>query len=155
MTTDLPEQMLTYFAQREKQRADRVAAFLDSLSNYERGLFCDGAVMGYVRGSMHPRGEEIPLNAEIIADIVGACFAHHDLYPTVNADLEAHRITVEYFVQCQQPDGTWEQASSIDDRPDFIERRRTNLQRRFPEARFRIAQRTTSVIVKTEQEDED
>ncbi|MFF9003616.1 hypothetical protein ACF1GW_38625 [Streptomyces achromogenes] len=39
--------------------------------------------MGYVRGSMHPRGEEIPLNADILADVINACFAFPDLYPAV------------------------------------------------------------------------
>ena len=43
----------------------------------------DAAVMGYVRGSMHPRGEEIPLNADILADVINACFAFPHLYPTI------------------------------------------------------------------------
>jgi hypothetical protein len=39
--------------------------------------------MGYVRGSMHPKNEEIPLNKAILADVVNACFAFPDLYPAV------------------------------------------------------------------------
>ncbi|MYW46372.1 hypothetical protein [Streptomyces sp. SID161] len=72
-----------YFAKRQAARAERVRAFLDSLNPRERALMQDAAVMGYVRGSMHPRGEEIPLNADILADVVNACFAQPDLYPAV------------------------------------------------------------------------
>lgn len=72
-----------YFAKRQAARADRVRAFLDSLTNRERALVQDIAVMGYVRGSMHPKGEEIPLNAAILADVVNACFASPDLHPAV------------------------------------------------------------------------
>ncbi|MFF8910605.1 hypothetical protein [Streptomyces olivaceoviridis] len=44
-----------YFAKRQAARAERVRAFLDSLNPRERALVQDVAVMGYVRGSMHPR----------------------------------------------------------------------------------------------------
>ncbi|MFG2359416.1 hypothetical protein [Streptomyces sp. NPDC048521] len=72
-----------YFAKRQAARAERVRAFLDSLTPRERALVQDVAVMGYVRGSMHPRGEEIPLNADILADVINACFVYPDLYPAV------------------------------------------------------------------------
>ncbi|MFE1451965.1 hypothetical protein [Streptomyces olivaceoviridis] len=72
-----------YFAKRQAARAKRVRDFLDSLSPRERALVQEAAVMGYVRGSMHPRGEEIPLNADILADVINACFAFPDLYPAV------------------------------------------------------------------------
>jgi hypothetical protein len=32
---------------------------------------------------MHPRGEEIPLNADILAEVIDACFVFPDLYPAV------------------------------------------------------------------------
>ncbi|MFC9891530.1 hypothetical protein [Streptomyces pilosus] len=72
-----------YFAKRQAARAKRVQDFLGSLTDRERALVQDVAVMGYVRGSMHPRGEEIPLNADVLADVVHACFAFPDLYPAV------------------------------------------------------------------------
>lgn len=79
----LPEFLVTYFANRQAARAERVSAFLDSLTGRERALVQDAAVMGYVRGSMHPQGEEIPLNAAIVADVINACFVFPDLYPGV------------------------------------------------------------------------
>lgn len=149
MTADLPDALVTYFANRQQQRANAVSAFLDSLSDYERGLFHDAAVMGYVRGSMHPRSEEIPLNPAIVADVVNACFAHRDLYPTVNAAIEEHRVTVEYLLQCQQPDGTWEQCSSTSTDLGFVVERLAARRRMQPDFEYRIAQRTTSVLVRT------
>ena len=72
-----------YFAKRQAARANRIRTFLDSLSPRERALIQDAAVMGYVRGSMHPRGEEIPLNPDILNEVIDACFAFPDLYPAV------------------------------------------------------------------------
>ena len=150
MTTDLPEPLLAYFAQREQQRANAVNVFLDSLTDYERGLIHDAAVMGYVRGTLHPRGEGIPRDKAIVADVVSACFAHSDLYPYVNADFEERRTTVEYFVQCQQPDGSWAQCSSTSSDVQFIVGQREAHRRARPECEFRVARRTTRVIVEAE-----
>lgn len=72
-----------YFAKRQAARAKRVRDFIDSLNPRERALVQDVAVMGYVRGSMHPHDEEIPLNAAILADVINACFAYPDLYPAI------------------------------------------------------------------------
>ncbi|BBC30045.1 hypothetical protein SGFS_013390 [Streptomyces graminofaciens] len=57
------------------------------------------------------------------------------------------RETVEYFVQCQQPDGTWEQASSTATDLDFATERLAARRRMRPEFVYRIAQRTTVVVV--------
>ncbi|MFI8942695.1 hypothetical protein [Streptomyces syringium] len=83
MTDALPEHLVRYFAQREAARAERVRAFLDGLTAREHALAQDAAVMGYVRGSMHPRDEKVPLSADILADVIDACFAFPDLYPAV------------------------------------------------------------------------
>lgn len=57
------------------------------------------------------------------------------------------RETVEYFVQCQQPDGTWEQASSTATDLDFAAERLAAKRRMLPDFVYRIAQRTTVVVV--------
>ena len=150
--TDLPEPLLDYFIKRQEQRAAAVAAFLDSLSDYERGLFHDAAVMGYVRGSLHPRGEEIPLNPAIVADVVNACFAHSDLYPTVNATPEYRRVTVEYFLQTLQEDGTWGDNSSATEDLAFAAERLVGRQEMRPDTQHRLARRTTSVLVQAQRE---
>lgn len=150
MTTDLSEPLLNYFAIRQQQRTEAVNTFLGSLSDYERGLFHDAAVMGYVRGSMHPRGEDIPLNPAIVADVVNACLAHRDLYPTVNAAFAERRVTVEYYVQTQQPDGTWVDSSARTKILEAAVNLRDSLRRRIPDAEHRLARRTTSVTVQAE-----
>jgi prenyltransferase beta subunit len=151
--TELPDFLTAYFADRERARAEAVQAFLDSLTDRERALVHDAAVMGYVRGSMHPRGEEIPLNAPIVAHVVNACFAFPNLYPAVNAAFEDRRKTVEYLVQCQQPDGTWEQASSTTTDVKFAGKRLAARRRMQPEYTFRLVRRTTTVVIEAAIED--
>lgn len=81
--------LIDYLAQREVARAGRIRTFLDSLTPRERALVQDIAVMGYVRGTMHPQGERMPKSPAILAEVVGACFAHPDLYPAVDL-IERH-----------------------------------------------------------------
>lgn len=150
MTAPLPDFLVDYFAQRQQQRAAAVEEFLNGLTEYERGLFHDAAVMGYVRGSMHPRDADIPLNKAIIADVVNACFAHNDLYPTVNADFDERSTVIEYFVQCQQPDETWVQCSSTSADVEFMVQQRDAHRRNRPENAYRLARRVTRVLVQAE-----
>ena len=58
------------------------------------------------------------------------------------------RETVEYFIQCQQPDDTWEQASSTSDDLKFAAQRLAARRRMQPESTYRLAQRTTTVTVR-------
>jgi hypothetical protein len=83
---ELPDFLVTYMQQRDAERADAVAAFLASLTDRERGLFHDAAVMGYVQGLMRDRSEGCPKDSQVMALVVDACFAFPDLYPTVNAE---------------------------------------------------------------------
>lgn len=81
----LPEQLLNYFATREAQRADAVNAVLSELTDRELRLVKEAAVMGYVQGAMHLKGERIPKDSQILATVIDACLSHADLYPAVNA----------------------------------------------------------------------
>jgi len=151
---EIPEPLLAYFATREKQRAAEVDAFLNALSDYERGLFHDAAVMGYVQGLMRDRSEGAPKDSQTMALVIDACLAMPDLYPTVSADFEDRRTTVEYFVQGQQPDGSWEQCSSTSTDAEFVVERLAARRRMQPEVVFRLARRTTRVIVEAERTEE-
>lgn len=86
----IPEPLARYFAQRQTARAERVRTFLNTLTPREHALVEQAAVMGYVRGTMAPKDAEIPLNKEILAEVVAACFAFPDLYPVFHADLAPH-----------------------------------------------------------------
>lgn len=57
------------------------------------------------------------------------------------------RTTVEFFVQTEQPDGSWEQSSSVEERAYWAADRRRRLLLRFPDMVHRIVQRTTTVRV--------
>lgn len=144
---DLPESLIAYLAQRDAARADAVTAVLESLTDRERALVKDAAVMGYVRGMTHPMGEAILGDWAIVSEVIEACLAFPDLYPAINAHFEDHQQTVEYFVQCQQPDGTWEQSSSSTTDPDFIYRQMVASRRKRPECEHRIVRSTTTVVV--------
>ncbi|MGA4867476.1 hypothetical protein ACPB9J_33115 [Streptomyces lavendulocolor] len=93
MTTPaLPAPLLAYLEQRDAARADAVRTFLTALTDRERALIRDAAVMGYVRGRMHPAGEEHPKDSAVLVEVVDACLAFPDLYPAVNAvQAEANR----------------------------------------------------------------
>lgn len=81
---EIPEQLLAYFAEREQQRADDVAATLACLTERERRLIREAAVMGYVRGRMHPADQDQPKDAAVLATVVDACLAMPDLYPVIS-----------------------------------------------------------------------
>lgn len=150
MAVELPAALITYLADRETARADRVQDFLDDLTSYERDLVHDASVMGYVQGLMRDRSEGIPKDRQTMALVIDACFAHADLYPTVNAEHEERSSSIEYFVQCQQPDGSWAQSSSTTADAEAVVEWRAAKRQMLPDFEFRIARRTTRVIVEAE-----
>ncbi|MFP8960014.1 hypothetical protein ACLIYP_05490 [Streptomyces nanhaiensis] len=85
MTIPLPDFLIRYLAERDAQRADAVTTLLASLTDRERALVKDAAVMGYVRGRMHPQDEDHPKDHVVLAEVIDACLAHPDLYPAIAA----------------------------------------------------------------------
>lgn len=83
MAETVPEALLAYFAQRETARAEAVTAFLAKLTERERRLMREAAVMGYVRGRMHPDSEPHPKDAAVLTEVIDACLAFPDLYPVI------------------------------------------------------------------------
>ena len=81
---ELPAQLLAYFAEREQQRANDVAATLACLTERERRLIREAAVMGYVQGQRHPAGESHPKDRAVMSLVVGECLAFPDLYPVIS-----------------------------------------------------------------------
>jgi hypothetical protein len=104
---ELPEQLVDYFERRQQARADRINAFLDTLTDRERALVEQAAVMGYVRGTMAPKDAEIPLNKEILADAIAACFVYPELYPVFHADLAPHPARSTWTFEGEYEDGKW------------------------------------------------
>jgi len=144
----LPDDFADYLIHREAERANATTTFLNSLTDRERALISDIAVMGYVRGSMHPAGEPQPQRTPVLAEIVTSCFAFPDLYPAVAAVAEhTTSSTVEYFVEVQQPDMTWVQASRTSTNQAFIGRQLAVKRAKRPDEESRIGWRITSSIV--------
>ncbi|MEV8033939.1 hypothetical protein [Streptomyces sp. NPDC086182] len=83
MAAEIPGFLLDYLAQRDSARANAAAEQFATLTDRERGLVHDAAVMGYVQGMRHPHGERIPKDHQIVALVVQECLAFADLYPTL------------------------------------------------------------------------
>jgi len=95
VSEEFPEQLAVYLAEREAQRASAVDATLGALTERERRLVCEAAVMGYVQGTRHPAGAEHPKNAAVLHLVIDACLAFSDLYPVITG--------VQPCSECQHP----------------------------------------------------
>lgn len=85
MTQPLPQPLVDYLTARDNQRVQAVADALGALSDRERALVREAAVMGYVQGRMHPQGEPHPPNSAVLFEVIDACLAMPDLYPAFAA----------------------------------------------------------------------
>lgn len=79
----LPQYLVDYILKRDQQYMQDVNDFLASLTQRERLLLKDIAVMGYVQGMRRPKNEKIPTDGAIVCTVVHACFAFSDKYPAV------------------------------------------------------------------------
>jgi hypothetical protein len=68
--------------------------------------------------------------------------------PETQARRDVGRETVEYFLQAQQDDGTWEDASSFMDALDWAAERLAVKRVKYPDFSWRMAERTTTVTVR-------
>jgi adenine-specific DNA glycosylase len=68
--------------------------------------------------------------------------------PETRARRDVGRETVEYFLQAQQDDGTWEDASSFMDALDWAAERLAVKRVKYPDFSWRMAERTTTVTVR-------
>lgn len=152
--TELPEFLVTYFDRRQAARADRIKAFLGALTHREHALVEQAAVMGYVRGSMAPKGEEIPLNKEILAEVVDACFVFPDLYPVFNADLAPHPATSTFTVETPRRE-EWGRWSPVMDDPEWAADRWNSALEHAPARKFRLVRADTTYTVVAEHDPEE
>lgn len=83
-TASLPDVIVQYIAGRDNARATAVAGVLSGLTERERLLVTDAAVMGWVQGMRH-HDLEYPGNHRVVPMVVDACLAFSDLYPTLTA----------------------------------------------------------------------
>jgi hypothetical protein len=88
MAAELPDALLALFADREAERHQRAADRFATFTERERALMKDAAVMGYVQGTMHPKGDRCPPDSWILRTVIESCMAHPDLYRAVNDYVE-------------------------------------------------------------------
>lgn len=79
-----------YLAERAQQRIDNTLQTLLALTERERQLVRDAAVLGYAQGAWAHGGTRasIPPDSAIVAQILVGCRSMPDLYPTLG---RAHR----------------------------------------------------------------
>lgn len=84
----LPEWLVGHLVERADARQRRAAEVYNALTERERALVCEAAVMGYVQGLMRDRSEGVPKNSQVVALVVQECLAFPDLYPTISGHTE-------------------------------------------------------------------
>jgi hypothetical protein len=83
--SEIPPELLTYYAARKRQRDEQVAEALEGRTQTELALMREAAVMGYVLGMRTGRDyEATPPDADILYGVVSACLVWPDLYPTIS-----------------------------------------------------------------------
>lgn len=80
MAEALPGWLVDYMRKRDQQRADEVNSVLAALTDRERRLVREAAVMGYVHGRQHPAGADHPKDSTVVANVIAACLSNSDLY---------------------------------------------------------------------------
>jgi hypothetical protein len=150
----IPDALVDYLAKRDAQRADKVQAVLDSLTDRERALIHDAAIMGYAQGLMRDRSEGCPKDSAVVHLVVDACFAIPDKYPAINGDLAPHSPTGTWTIETPRRDawGTWSPA--MDD-PEWAAERWMSALANSPGRRFRMVRADTVYTVVAEHDPEE
>lgn len=84
--SDVLKTLLAYGDRRAQEAADQVNSFLGGLTDRERRLVKEAAVMGYVQGARDNGGRKVPTDATIVVKVLIEAQKFSDLYPTLQAD---------------------------------------------------------------------
>lgn len=80
---DTPNELVDYMVSRDRQRHEQVIKTLEALTETQRALMKEMAVMGYVLGRQANR-VPVPQDWIILWNVIAACLELPDLYPVVN-----------------------------------------------------------------------
>lgn len=78
--------MVNYYVEMDAKRKEEVKRILDTLTERERHLVEEAAVMGYALGAMAAGGLDkstYPKDSAVIQDVILSCRSHSDLYPVI------------------------------------------------------------------------
>lgn len=81
---DLPEDLVRYLADRDRQHHHAVVETLAAMTDREQLLVREAAVMGFVQGQRAGTGAGTPRDSVILARVIDAALAMPDLYPTIS-----------------------------------------------------------------------
>lgn len=83
---EISDDLVRYLTARDAQRHDHVNRTLGALTDRERALVREAAVMGYVHGRLDGRAAiDFPKDQAIVWSVIDACRVHADRYPAINA----------------------------------------------------------------------
>lgn len=83
---DITARLVKYLEHRDQARLAEVNRTLTTMTERERHLVKEAAVMGYIRGKMS--GDQWgtpPPDSEILFEVIDACLRMEDLYPVMYA----------------------------------------------------------------------
>lgn len=84
MSDSLPAGLGEYLAGRAAERVAKVTQMYENLTERERLLVKEAAVMGWVQGVRH-HDVPIPHDRDLLMEVLDAARAFSDLYPTLAA----------------------------------------------------------------------
>ncbi|MFE6355908.1 hypothetical protein ACFVOO_24005 [Streptomyces rochei] len=125
---------------RWREAALKARTELSSERDVSRRLLAQRQEMAKERYVWQQRGDRVEAELRRMADETATT--------ETQAGAPGRRQTVEYFVQSQQPDGTWESASSFSTDLDFAAARLAARREKMPDLTLRLAERTTTVAVR-------
>ena len=83
---EIPDDLVRYLTARDAERDSHVDRALGALTDRERGLVREAAVMGYVHGRLDERAAiDFPKDRAIVWEVIDACRVHAARYPTISA----------------------------------------------------------------------
>lgn len=88
-----------YLAAMDSQRAGQVMGFLDSLTDRERGLIRQAALVGYRIGAGHPRGARVPPDSVVYGYVRSNSTWRTVVTPTPREQALLREISVMAFVR--------------------------------------------------------
>lgn len=87
-TPDVPAWMLDHLGEKLTPREAGVARVLSSMTERERALVKEAAVMGFVNGVHFQRdrkkGQRVPDDTDVLLSVIDACLSFADIYPTIS-----------------------------------------------------------------------
>lgn len=83
----LPPEIVAYLQSQEEGRVETANDAMKQLTERERNILREAAVMGWVRGAMAAGGgrESIPKDIAILVEVISCCLSNSDLYPKIAA----------------------------------------------------------------------